>query len=153
MSCSYLRLNLNTTPPPLQGRLLLLRRDKKKSCFEAPTPFPPSLAHKLTRRARKYCGRNQSQSEAPPPHAHQYFMSGASHKIPKLTPWFVCFLSCRIQFIQSFWLIHCPCTYIKAVNILQGRVFRQGPDAACDAAAEQRDASLQDGPALGLENK
>lgn len=80
-------------------------------------------------------------------------MSGASHKIPKLTLWFVCFLLCRIQFIQSFWLIHCPCTYIKAFNILQGRVFRQGPDAACDAAAEQRDASLQDGPALGLENK
>lgn len=148
MSCSYLCLNLNKTLPPLQGQLLLLRRDKNPVL-----KLFPLLLHTNSQGVLANTAAAIKASQSPPPHAHQYFMSGASHKIPKLTPWFVCFLLCRIQFIQSFWLIHCPCTYIKAVNILQGRVFRQGPDAACDAAAEQRDASPQDGPALGLENK
>lgn len=42
---------------------------------------------------------------------------------------------------------------MKAVNISPGRVFGQECDAAREAAAQQRDASLRNGPLLGPENK
>lgn len=85
MSCSYLRLNLNKTLPPLQGGCYCCA--EIKILFWSSHPFFLLFSCTQTLKACSQILQPQSKPiRGPPLYGHQYFMPGASHKIPKLTP-------------------------------------------------------------------